>query len=136
MAPTSIRALYGISDTRNATHGSGKVTFCVGLRLAKKKKTWHHLVIRSELKPKPVECSGAQAFRRCWRSWSVTKNVCSYQWRIVCDWSKQLERFSCDLEMIARKQKRNSKRTEIERFDWLIERIQTPGEKSSFPRTF
>ena len=38
MAPTSIRALYGISDTRNATHGSGKVTFCVGLRLAKKKK--------------------------------------------------------------------------------------------------
>ena len=23
LAPTSIRALYGISDTRNATHGSG-----------------------------------------------------------------------------------------------------------------
>ena len=68
MAPTSIRALYGISDTRNATHGSGKVTFCVGLRLAKKKKTWQHFVNRSELKPKPVECSGAQTFRRCSRS--------------------------------------------------------------------
>ena len=37
MAPTSIRALYGISDTRNATHGSGKVTFYSGLRLAKEK---------------------------------------------------------------------------------------------------
>ena len=55
--------------------------------------------------------------------WSVNKNVCSYQWRIVCDWSKQLERFSYDLEMITREQKRNNKRTEIERFDWFIERI-------------
>ena len=33
-----------------------------------KKKTWQHFVNRSELKPKPVECSGAQTFRRCWRS--------------------------------------------------------------------
>ena len=38
IAPTSIRALYGISDTRNATHGSGKVTFYFGLRFAKKKQ--------------------------------------------------------------------------------------------------
>ena len=33
-----------------------------------------------------------------------------------------LERFSYDLEMKAREQNRNDKRTEIERFDWFIER--------------
>ena len=33
--------------------------------------------------------------------------------------------FSYDLEMKTREQNGNNKRTEIERFDWLIERIQT-----------
>ena len=33
-----------------------------------------------------------------------------------------LERFSYDLEMKTREQNRNSKRTEIKRFDWFIER--------------
>ena len=56
-----------------------------------------------------------------------------------------LERFSYDLEIKKHEQKRNNKRTEIERFDWFIERIQTPvafgwlsersGEKSSCLRT-
>ena len=56
-----------------------------------------------------------------------------------------LERFSYDLEMKTREQNRNSKRTEIERIDWLIERIQTrvafdwlserSAEKTSYPRT-
>ena len=32
-----------------------------------------------------------------------------------------LERFSYDLEMKMRKQNRNDKRTEIERFDWFVE---------------
>ena len=36
----------------------------------------------------------------------------------------RLERFSYDLEMKRREQNRNNKRTEIERFDWFIERIQ------------
>ena len=38
-----------------------------------------------------------------------------------------LERFSYDLEMIlkTREQNRKNKRTEIQRFDWFIERIQT-----------
>ena len=36
-----------------------------------------------------------------------------------------LERFSDDLEMKTRAQNRNSERTEIERFDWFTERIQT-----------
>ena len=36
-----------------------------------------------------------------------------------------IERFSYDLEMKTREQNRNNKRTEIERFDWFIERIQT-----------
>ena len=59
---------------------------------------------------------------------------------------KQIERFSYDLEMKKREQNRNIKRTEIERFDWFIERIQTrvafgwlserSGEKTSCPRTF
>ena len=38
-----------------------------------------------------------------------------------------LERFSYDLEMKTREQKRNNKWMEIERFDWFIERIQTRG---------
>ena len=33
-----------------------------------------------------------------------------------------IERFSYDLEMKAREQNRNDKRTEMERFDWFIER--------------
>ena len=36
-----------------------------------------------------------------------------------------IERFSSDLYMKTREQNRNNKRTEIERFDWFIERIQT-----------
>ena len=57
-----------------------------------------------------------------------------------------LERFSYDLEMKTREQNRNNKRTEIERFDWLVERIQTlvafgwlsecSGEKNFIPETF
>ena len=56
------------------------------------------------------------------------------------------ERFSYDLEMKKREQNRNSKRTEIELFDWFIERIQTlvafgwlserSGENISCPKTF
>ena len=48
--------------------------------------------------------------------------------------------------MKTREQNRHNKRTEIERFDWFIERIQTrvafgwlsepPGEKTSRARTF
>ena len=48
--------------------------------------------------------------------------------------------------MKTREQNRNNKPTEIERFDWFIERIQTrvafgwlseqSGEKTSRPRTF
>ena len=35
------------------------------------------------------------------------------------------ERFSYDLEMKTREQNRNNKRTEIEQYDWSVERIQT-----------
>ena len=58
----------------------------------------------------------------------------------------RIERFSYDLEMKKCEQNRNNKRTEVERFDWFIERIQTlvafgwlserSGEKTSCPRTF
>ena len=58
----------------------------------------------------------------------------------------RIERFSYDLEMKTRAQNRNNKRTEIERFDWFIERIQMRvafnwlserfGEKTLCPRTF
>ena len=54
-----------------------------------------------------------------------------------------IERFSYILEMKTREQNRNNKRTEIERFDWFIKRIQTrvafswsskrSGEKTSCP---
>ena len=42
-------------------------------------------------------------------------------------------RFSYDLEMKTREQNRNNKRTEIKRFDWFIEWIQT--RVASRPRT-
>ena len=55
-----------------------------------------------------------------------------------------IEQFSHDLEMKMHKQNRNNKRTETERFDWFIKRIQTrvtfgwlsgrSGEKTSCPR--
>ena len=57
----------------------------------------------------------------------------------------RLERFSYDLEMKTR-ENGNNKRTEIEWFDWFIERIQTrvafgwlserSRKKTSCPRTF
>ena len=57
-----------------------------------------------------------------------------------------LERFSYDLETKTREQNRNNQRTQIERFDWFMGRIQTrvafgwlserSGEKTSCPRTF
>ena len=60
--------------------------------------------------------------------------------------AKDLKRFSYDLEMKTRVQNKNNKRTDIERYDWFIERIQTrvafgwlserPGEKTSPPMTF
>ena len=37
----------------------------------------------------------------------------------------QIERFSYDIEMKKHEQNRNNERTEIERFDWFIEQIQT-----------
>ena len=59
---------------------------------------------------------------------------------------KRLKRFSYDLEITTRQQYRNNQRTEIERFDWFIERIQTrvafgwlserSGEKTSCPKNF
>ena len=55
-------------------------------------------------------------------------------------------RFSYDLETKTREQNRNNKKTEIERYDWFIERTQRrvgfgwlserSGEKTSCPRTF
>ena len=60
--------------------------------------------------------------------------------------SLRIERFSYDLEMNTREQNRNNKRTEIERFDWFIERTLTcvafdwlserSGEKTSCPKNF
>ena len=60
--------------------------------------------------------------------------------------SYSLERFSYDLEMKTREQNRNNKRTEIERFDWCMKRIQThlgfgwlserAGKQTSCPKNF
>ena len=57
-----------------------------------------------------------------------------------------IERFAYDLEMKTSEQNRNNKQTEIEWFDWFIERIQASvafdwlrersGEKTLCPRTF
>ena len=60
--------------------------------------------------------------------------------------SIMLKQFSYDLEMKTREQNKNNKRTEIKRFDWFIERIQThlafgwlserSAEKTSCPKNF
>ena len=57
-----------------------------------------------------------------------------------------IERISYDLEMKTREQNRKNKTTEIEGFDWFIERIQThlafgwlserSAEKTSCPKNF
>ena len=44
---------------------------------------------------------------------------------IIMYMNRTTQRFSYDLEMKTREQKRNNKRTEIQQFDWFIERIQT-----------
>ena len=44
---------------------------------------------------------------------------------IIMYMNRTTQRFSYDLEMKTREQNRNNKRTEIQRFDWFIERIQT-----------
>ena len=66
--------------------------------------------------------------------------------RLLCDFSRLLQ-MEHDLERIqTREHNRKNKRTEIERFDWFIERIQKrawlfgyiserSGEKTSCPRT-
>ena len=64
----------------------------------------------------------------------------------VVQFNLKMVRFSYDLEMKMREQNRNNKRTEIEGFDWFIERIQTrvafgwlserSDGKTSCPRTF
>ena len=54
----------------------------------------------------------------CWRKNLHDRNI--YDARCFSA-LLQLERFSYDLEMKTRKQNRNDKRTEIERFDWFIE---------------
>ena len=63
----------------------------------------------------------------------------------VVQFNLKMERFSYDLEMKTREQNRNNKRTDIEGFDWFVERIQTrvafgrlserSGGKTSRPRT-
>ena len=57
-----------------------------------------------------------------------------------------LERFSYELELKTREQNRNNKQTEIERFEWFIERLQTRvafgwlsefwGERNFTPENF
>ena len=66
-------------------------------------------------------------------------DVATQTWKVI-------ERFSCDLEMKTRERNKNNKRTEIKRFDWCIERIQThlafgwlserAAEKTSCPKNF
>ena len=62
--------------------------------------------------------------------------------RVCSNWRE----FSYELEITKARTKQKNKRTEIERFDWFFERIQTrvafgwlsqrSGEKTSCPRTF
>ena len=75
------------------------------------------------------------------KSYGVTIQV-----KLLQQFFHMVERFSSDLEMKTREQNRNNKRTEIERFDWFIERIQThlgfgwlserSGKQTSCPKNF
>ena len=88
------------------------------------------------LRPRPLDLeSSVQVFnepvhRRCFIFSFITRaggrlreNRGSVKRLVFERW---IERFSHDLEMKTREQNRNNKRTEIERFDWFIERS---GEK-------
>ena len=67
-------------------------------------------------------------------------------WKASRVFPDAIERVLYDLEMKTREQNRNNKRTEIERFDWFIERKQTrvafgwlserSGEKNFTPENF
>ena len=58
-----------------------------------------------------------------WRCWTCKYDLqCTTVWLPKINFSFSLERFSYDLEMKTREQNRNNKRTELERFDWFIER--------------
>ena len=62
------------------------------------------------------------------------------------EFERWIERFLYDLEMKTREQNRNNNRTEIERFDWFIERVQalmafgwlsvSSAEKNFMPENF
>ena len=64
----------------------------------------------------------------------------------AAEWNFLIERFSYVLEVKTREQNKHNKRTEIARFDWFIEQIQTrvafgwlserSREKTSRSRTF
>ena len=68
-----------------------------------------------------------QSYSISWNFLQMTlQSMFAYCVLISCSlYSFLIERFSSDLDMKTRKQNRNNKRTEIERFDWFIERIQT-----------
>ena len=55
----------------------------------------------------------------------ITKHQSFLGYKEKCFHFFILERFSYDLEMKTCEQNRNNKRTEIERFDWCMKRIQT-----------
>ena len=97
-------------------------------------------------------CCFAEVFRnwrRCKDRWTTKTTIAEPKaWNSLCEGlclllSEFLERFSYDLERKTCEQNRNNKRTEIERFDWFIERIQTrvafgwlserSGEKNFMP---
>ena len=88
------------------------------------------------------------AFRSRMRMFPSLINCCTIDWfqvKLHCVVTR-LERFSYDLDMKTREQNRNNKRTEIERFDWCMKRIQThlafgwlserSGKQTSCPKNF
>ena len=71
----------------------------------------------------PMKCPETPVPCHC-DSWCICSR-CSKCSSCRCSRCSLIERFSYDLEMKTREQNRNNKRTEIEQYDWSVERIQT-----------
>ena len=106
-------------------------------KVCRYKKSRSYISIKKKLREFDYKI---KAFSLRWFFYINSRNL--FSWLCI----DLLERFSYDLEMKTREQNRDNKGTEIERFDWFIERIQTrvafgwlserSDEKTSCPKNF
>ena len=89
-------------------------------------RTWNHLNRTTSIR---VPCEHSQNIERSHVSKVSTSQIFQLAKIVPCRVNVALvltiERFSYDLEMKTHEQNRNDKRTDIERFDWFVQWLQT-----------